>query len=93
MFSLSIALDSEITAKLSLALRAARVKAQCPSKAAVRAVNTEVGVPLDAEPLLHLPTRRPAPIHMAALGFAPPALAKGIIRPRSGVNKPTAVSY
>ena len=36
--SLSIALESDITANLSLALRAARVEAQCPPEAAVRAV-------------------------------------------------------
>ena len=43
MISLSIASDSELTANLSLALRAARVKAQCPSKAAVRAGNSAEG--------------------------------------------------
>ena len=37
MISLSNAYDSGITANLSPALRAARVKAQCPSEAAVRA--------------------------------------------------------
>ena len=37
VLSLSIASDSDITANLSPALRAARVKAYCPSKAAVRA--------------------------------------------------------
>ena len=36
--SLSIALDSDLTANLSLALRAARVNARCPSEACVRAV-------------------------------------------------------
>ena len=35
--SLSIASDSDLTANLSPALRAARVNAVCPSKAAVRA--------------------------------------------------------
>ena len=35
--SLSKAPDSDLTANLSLALRAARVKALCPSEAAVRA--------------------------------------------------------
>ena len=39
MFSLSGALDSDLTANLSPALRAARVKAQCPPEAAVRALN------------------------------------------------------
>ena len=75
--SLSIAPDSDLTANLSLALRAARVNAACPSEAAVRAVNTEGGVPHRAESLLHFPTRQPAPIPMATMGFAPPALAKG----------------
>ena len=41
--SLSIAFDSRITAKLSLALRAARVVAVCPSEAAVRAGNCVEG--------------------------------------------------
>ena len=36
--SLSAACDSGITANLSPALRAARVEAQCPPEAAVRAV-------------------------------------------------------
>ena len=43
VFSLSIASESRLTAKLSLALRAARVKAHCPSEAAVRAVNGAEG--------------------------------------------------
>ena len=64
--SLSDAFDSEITAKLSLALRAARVEIRCPSEACVRAGNSEGGVPLDAEPLLHLPTRQPASRSRAA---------------------------
>ena len=42
--SLSIALDSDLTANLSPALRAARVKARCPSEAAVRALNLCGGV-------------------------------------------------
>ena len=37
--SLSIALESDITANLNPALRAARVNARCPSEAAVRALN------------------------------------------------------
>ena len=41
--SLSIAFESHLTAKLSLALRAARVEAQCPSESAVRAVNGAEG--------------------------------------------------
>ena len=41
--SLSIALDSRITANPSPALRAARVIARCPSKAAVRALNGAEG--------------------------------------------------
>ena len=64
--SLSDAFDSEITAKLSLALRAARVEIRSPSEACVRAGNSEGGVPLDAEPLLHLPTRQPASRSRAA---------------------------
>ena len=41
--SLSIALDSDLTANLSPALRAARVEAYCPSKAAVRAFDGAEG--------------------------------------------------
>ena len=41
--SLSIAPDSDLTANLSLALRAARVYAYCPSEAAVRAGNCVEG--------------------------------------------------
>ena len=37
LFSLSIASNSDLTANLILALRAARVNIRCPSKAAVRA--------------------------------------------------------
>ena len=44
LFSLSDAPDSDLTAKLSPALRAARVKELCPSKAAVRALNLCGGV-------------------------------------------------
>ena len=35
--SLSVTSDSDLTANLSLTLRAARVNARCPSEAAVRA--------------------------------------------------------
>ena len=69
--SLSIAFDSRITANLIIALRAARVKAQCPSEAAVRALNLCGGVN---------PSNPPLP----AMGFAPPALVKRSTRPRSG---------
>ena len=41
--SLSIASDSDLTANLSLALRAARVKIRCPSEPHVRAVNGAEG--------------------------------------------------
>ena len=41
--SLSNALKSDLTANLSPALRAARVVAYCPPKAAVRAVNCAEG--------------------------------------------------
>ena len=41
--SLSIASKSDLTANLSPALRAARVNAQCPSEAAVRAGNCAEG--------------------------------------------------
>ena len=44
MISLSYALDSDLTANLSPALRAARVEAVCPSEAAVRALNLCGGV-------------------------------------------------
>ena len=40
---LSQAFDRDLTANLNLALRAARVNAQCPSKAAVRAFNGAEG--------------------------------------------------
>ena len=43
VFSLSITSDSDLTANLIDALRAARVKAQCPSEAAVRAGNGAEG--------------------------------------------------
>ena len=86
VFSLSNASDSDLTANLSLALRAARGNIRCPSKAAVRAGYSVGGVPLDAEPLRHRPTRRPASVIRAAMGFAPPALAKGSIRSRSGIR-------
>ena len=39
LISLSVTSDSDLTANLSPALRAARVNAYCPSKAAVRALN------------------------------------------------------
>ena len=41
--SLSVASDSDLTANLIDALRAARVEAQCPSEAAVRAFNGAEG--------------------------------------------------
>ena len=44
MIPLSIASDSDLTANLSPALRAARVEAQCPSEAAVRALDLCGGV-------------------------------------------------
>ena len=69
--SLSIVSDSGITANLILALRAARVKARCPSEACVRAGNLCGGVN---------PSNPPLP----ALGFAPPALVEVSTRPRSG---------
>ena len=71
LISLSIASDSDLTANLSPALRAARVEAQCPSEAAVRALNLCGGVN---------PSNPPLP----AMGFAPPALVTGRTRPRSG---------
>ena len=40
---MSITSDSDLTANLSPALRAARVKAQCPSEAAVRAFHGAEG--------------------------------------------------
>ena len=43
LISLSIASDSDLTANLSLALRAARVEAVWPSESAVRAVNGAEG--------------------------------------------------
>ena len=69
--SLSTAFDSDLTANLSPALRAARVEVYCPSKAAVRALNLCGGVNPSNPPL-------PAP------GSAPPALVKASTRPRSG---------
>ena len=42
-FPLFIASDSDLTANLSPALRAARVNARCPSEAAVRAGNGAEG--------------------------------------------------
>ena len=39
LISLSVTSDSDLTANLSPALRAARVNAVCPSEAAVRALN------------------------------------------------------
>ena len=71
MFPLSNASDSDLTANLSPALRAARVKAVCPSEAAVRALNLCGGVN---------PSNPPLP----AMGFAPPALVTGRTHPRSG---------
>ena len=70
LFSLSFTLDSDLTANLSLALRAARVEAVCPSEAAVRALNLCGGVN---------PSNPPLP----AMGSAPPALVKASTRPRS----------
>ena len=43
VLSLSIALDSDLTANLIDALRAARVKVRCPSEACVRAGNCVEG--------------------------------------------------
>ena len=71
LFSLSFTLDSDLTANLSLALRAARVEAVCPSEAAVRALNLCGGVN---------PSNPPLP----AMGSAPPALVKASTRPRPG---------
>ena len=71
LISLSIASDRDLTANLIDALRAARVEAVCPSKAAVRALNLCGGVN---------PSNPPLP----AMGFAPPALVKASTRPRSG---------
>ena len=70
--SLSIAPDSDLTAKLSLALRAARVNARCPSEAAVRALNLCGGVN---------PSNPPRP----AKGFAPPAARQRSARREFGV--------
>ena len=63
MNSLSFSSDNDLIANLSPALRAARVKAQCPPKAAVRAGNLCGGVPLTAEPLQPTPQggRQPDP--------------------------------
>ena len=71
LISLPVTSDSEITANLSPALRAARVEAVRPSEAAVRALNLCGGVN---------PSNPPLP----AMGFAPPALVTGCTRPRSG---------
>ena len=71
LISLSIAFDSDLTANLSPALRAARGEALRPSEAAVRALNLCGGVN---------PSNPPLP----AMGFAPPALVTGRTRPRSG---------
>ena len=60
-FPLSIVLDRGITAKLSPALRAARVEAICPSEAYVRALNLCGGVN-PSNP----PARRRAPPRRAA---------------------------
>ena len=79
--SLSIALDSDLTANLSPALRAARVEAVCPSEAHVRALNLCGGASPSNPP--RAATRRPASVPMAAMGFAPPVLVNGSIRPRS----------
>ena len=46
VFSLPIAHEGHLTAKLSLALRAARGKIRCPSEAYVRAVNLCGGEPV-----------------------------------------------
>ena len=73
LISLSAAYDSDLTANLILALRAARVKARCPSEAAVRALNLCGGVN---------PSNPPLP----ATGFAPPALVTGSTRSRSCIN-------
>ena len=43
VFSLPIVHEGHLTAKLSLALRAARVEIRCPSEACVRAVNCAEG--------------------------------------------------
>ena len=43
LISLSVASDSDLTANLIDALRAARVEALCPSEAAVRAVSSAEG--------------------------------------------------
>ena len=68
---LSITCDSDLTANLIGALRAARVNARCPSEAAVRALNLCGGVN---------PSNPPRP----AMGFAPPALVNGSTPSRSG---------
>ena len=78
--SLSDALDSDFTANLIDALRAARVNAYCPPEAAVRAFNLCGGASPSNPP--HAATRSPASVPMAAIGFAPPALVNGSIRPR-----------
>ena len=65
--SLSITFDSGLTANLSPALRAARVKACRPSEACVRALNLCGGVN---------PSNPPLP----AMGFAPPAARQRSVR-------------
>ena len=72
MISLSYALDSDLIANLSPALRAARVEAVRPSEAAVRALNLCRGVN---------PSNPPLP----AMGFAPPAARQRSARREFGV--------
>ena len=69
---LSITCDSDLTANLIGALRAARVNACCPSEAAVRALNLCGGVN---------PSNPPRP----AMGFAPPVLVNRSTPSRSGI--------
>ena len=71
--SLSIALDSELTANLIDALRAARVNAVCPSKAAVRALNLCGGVNPSNPP--HAVARRSAPRFRGGDGLRPAGLS------------------
>ena len=73
---LSITCDSDLTANLIGALRAARENACCPSEAAVRALNLCGGVN---------PSNPPRP----AMGFAPPDTAATLRSPRYGVSRPT----
>ena len=81
MIFLSIASDSDLTANLIDALRAARVNAVCPSEAAVRALNLCGGGTPSNPP--HDAARQPASASVVAMGFAPPALVNGSIRSRS----------